>query len=142
MALRRSKRQPRRRPAVGSGRKGRPPRASRRQRHPRVGLLPEGHAGAGDFLAAAVHRAQSEHRDAWQLDPKMGAARLRLADAYLQVQDVQNAGQEYVKAASLLPTSVDAQVKAATMLLLAHQYDEARACAETALQQDPKSVLA
>ena len=56
--------------------------------------------------------------------------------------DARNAFREYVRAADLLPDNVDAQVKAAAMLLMARQFEDAKARAQKALAKDPKNVQA
>ena len=43
-----------------------------------------------------------QYRNAIQKDPKFGEARQKLADAYVQTGDLQNAGREYLRAADLL----------------------------------------
>ena len=53
-----------------------------------------------------------EFRLAVQADPRLGDARLKLADAYRRVSDAKNALREYVRAADLLPKNIDAQIKA------------------------------
>jgi tetratricopeptide (TPR) repeat protein len=83
-----------------------------------------------------------EYRNAVQADPKSGEARLKLANAYLQVQDAPNAYRETIRAADLLPDNVDAQLKAASFLMLAKKYEDARARAQNALNKDPRNVQA
>ena len=76
-----------------------------------------------------------EFRLAEQADPRLGEARLKLADAYLRVGDAKNALGEYVRAADLLPQNVEAQVKAGRILLVARAFDEAKRPAPTAPSQ-------
>jgi len=83
-----------------------------------------------------------QYRNALQQDARFGQARYKLAEAYIKHGDATNAFREYVRAADLLPDSVDAQVKAATMLLLARQFEDARTRAQKALAKDPKNVEA
>ena len=62
-----------------------------------------------------------EFRNAIQQDEKYGEARLKLGDAYAAAGNPQGAYREYVRAADLLPLNNDAQIKAATFLLLGGQ---------------------
>src|SRR5580765_791752 len=66
-----------------------------------------------------LHEAVVQYRNALQQDPRFGEARLKLADVYTKQGDMRNAYREYIRAADLLPNNVDAQVKAAGMLLMA-----------------------
>jgi tetratricopeptide (TPR) repeat protein len=83
-----------------------------------------------------------QYRNALGQDPKFGDARLRLTDAYIATGDVRNALRESVRAADVLPDSVDAQVRAGSLLLYARQYPEARARAVAALAKDSKNPRA
>ena len=83
-----------------------------------------------------------EYRNAVQADPQSGEARLKLAGAYVQVEDAPNAYRETIRAADLMPDNVDAQLKAASVLMLAKQYEDARTRAQNALNKDPRNVLA
>src|SRR3954471_21958280 len=78
---------------------------------------PTDHVQQGDVHMAGRRYAEAiiQFRVALQEDPKLGDARLKLADAYLAANDPRNAGREYVRAADLLPNNVEAQLKAATM---------------------------
>ena len=77
---------------------------------------------------------------ALQTDPKLGDVRLKLGDAYLRANEPGNGLREYVRAADLLPNSLDAQVKAGQMLLVARAFEDARARADKAIALDAKSV--
>src|SRR5262245_25102025 len=83
-----------------------------------------------------------EYRNALQQDEKFGEARWRLAQAYEEIENFQGALQEYVRAADLLPENVEVQVKAATHLLLARQFLDAKARADKALSRDPENAEA
>jgi putative PEP-CTERM system TPR-repeat lipoprotein len=83
-----------------------------------------------------------QYRNALQQDPRFGEVRYKLAEAYLKAGDGRSASREYIRAADLLPDNVDAQVKAATMLLLSRQFEDAKTRAEKALAKDPKNVQA
>ena len=58
----------------------------------------------------------------------------------MRANEPANGLREYVRAADLLPNSVDAQVKAGQMLLVARAFEDARARADKALALDRKSV--
>jgi Tfp pilus assembly protein PilF len=83
-----------------------------------------------------------QYRNAVQQDPRFGEARYKLAEAYAKTGDGRNAYREYIRAADLLPDNVDAQVKAATMLLMARQYEDAKTRAQKALAKDSQNVSA
>ena len=100
------------------------------------------HARRGNtFLESKRYQeAVIEYRGALQVDPKLGEVRLKLADAYMALNDPRNALREYVRAADLLPDSVDAHVKAGRLLLLARQFEDAKTHAERAITLDRKNV--
>jgi tetratricopeptide (TPR) repeat protein len=89
-----------------------------------------------------INEAIIEYRRAIQSDPRLGPARLRLADAYVQNGDRGNALREYVRAAELLPDDEDVQLKAGKMMLMAGQFADARGLGERLLARSPKSVEA
>jgi tetratricopeptide (TPR) repeat protein len=99
---------------------------------------------SGDRYAAdkKFKEAVVEYRAAIQTDPRSGEARLKLADAYLQVKDIPNAFRETIRAADLLPDNADAQLKAAAFLMLAQKYEDARTRAQSVLAKDPRNVQA
>jgi len=80
------------------------------------------------------------YRAALQADSKRGDARLKLAGAYMAVNDLKSALGEFVRAADLLPESVDAQVKAGQLLLYAGRFEDAKARADRAVALDPSNV--
>jgi tetratricopeptide (TPR) repeat protein len=83
-----------------------------------------------------------EFRNAVQQDERYGEARLKLADAYAAAGNPAAAFREYVRAADLLPQSNEAQMKAATYLLLANQFDDARSRILPVVERDPTNVEA
>ena len=83
-----------------------------------------------------------QYRNAVSQDGAYGEARLKLGAAYEASHDLRNALREYVRAADLMPTDINAQLGAARMLLSAGQYPEARARAVAALAGDPKNPTA
>jgi tetratricopeptide (TPR) repeat protein len=92
------------------------------------------------FEAKRYAEAIIEYRGALQADPKLGEVRLKLADAYVQVNDPRNAMREYVRATDLLPDSVEAHVKAGRFLLLARQFEDAKTHADRVIALDAKNV--
>jgi Flp pilus assembly protein TadD len=82
------------------------------------------------------------YRNAVRADERSGEARLKLSQAYLAVGDSRGALRESVRAADLMPDSVDAQMQAGFLLLVAGQYPEARARAVSALAKEPKNPRA
>jgi tetratricopeptide (TPR) repeat protein len=92
------------------------------------------------FAEGKYQEALVQFRNALQRDPRFGEAHLRLAATYEQLGDGRNAMREYVRAADALPQSLEAQIKAASYLLLARQFEDVRARAQAALAIDPKSV--
>ena len=90
-----------------------------------------------NFAAAVI-----QYRNAVQIDGRFGAARLGLARAHEKAGAPHLAFQEYVRAADLLPDDTDLQLTAATYLLAARQFDEAKARADAVLAREPKNVRA
>src|SRR5678816_4174100 len=80
---------------------------------------------SGDaYVAKKLYKeAVVEYRNAVQRDPRFGEARAKLADAYFQTGEVENAFREYIRAADLLPNDVTAQLKAGEMLLVGKRYE-------------------
>lgn len=95
------------------------------------------YASQGKYREAIV-----EYRNALQQDARFGEARLKLAQSYEKLGNRQGAHREFIRAADALPSNLEAQVKAATYLLLARQFEDARARAGKALALDPKNVEA
>jgi tetratricopeptide (TPR) repeat protein len=94
---------------------------------------------------AAQHKYQEaviQYRNAVQRDSMFGEARLKLAETYERLGDVNNARTEYVHAADLLPGNPDVQVRTANYLLLARQFEDAEARADKALAAAPNNVEA
>src|SRR5687768_17104629 len=83
-----------------------------------------------------------EYRNATQLDPRFGEARQKLADAYAQVGNVRASYAEQIRAADLLPDNTDAQLKAATFLLLTRQFEDAKSRIQPVLAREPNNVRA
>jgi len=94
------------------------------------------------FDQKKYQEAVVEYRNAIQQDPKYGEARYKLAEAYAKLDDVRNAYREYIRAADLLPSNVDAQLRAGTLLLLAGQYEDARTRADKVIALQPKNIEA
>ncbi len=81
-----------------------------------------------------------EYRNAIKLDAKYGEARYKLADVYERQNDAQNAFNEIIRAADLLPVRDDVQVKAAKYLLLARRYDDAKRIAGALVKKNPRNI--
>jgi Tfp pilus assembly protein PilF len=99
-------------------------------------------SGDGYVAQKKYREAVVEYRNAIQQDPRFGEARLKLAEAYVQLGDLSDAYQEYVRAADLLPAEVDAQVKVGEMLLIGRHFEDAKSRAEKALATRPNHVPA
>jgi Tfp pilus assembly protein PilF len=93
------------------------------------------------YLAQSKYQeAAIEFRNAVQIDPSFGEARLRLAEALFHVGDVSNGLSEYIRAADLLETNAEVQLKAGNYLLAAGRFDEALARADRALKITPGTI--
>jgi tetratricopeptide (TPR) repeat protein len=92
--------------------------------------------GAGQ--AAGSHRRVPQR--AQGRPPSSARPRLKLADAYAQVGNANQAFREYVRAADLLPQNNDAQVKAAGYLVAAGQFEDARTRIQPVIDRDPTNV--
>jgi putative PEP-CTERM system TPR-repeat lipoprotein len=99
---------------------------------------------SGDRLMAEgrVDEAIIQYRNAIRHDNSFGEARWRLAEAQEQNGNLLAALREYVRAADLLPENVEVQVKAAVLLLMSQQFEDARTRAEKALEHDPRNPQA
>jgi tetratricopeptide (TPR) repeat protein len=97
---------------------------------------------SGDRYAAEQKHPEAaiEYRNAIQQDPSFGEARFKLAETNARLGDFRGAYNEYVRAADLMPTNADAQVKAAQILLLAQHFEDSKARAEKALAIDARHV--
>ena len=106
------------------------------------GPNPDQHFAKGNtyFDAGQVKEAIVEYGMALQGDPRRGDILLKLGDANMKVGDLRAAIGAYVRAADVLTTSAEAQVKAGSLLLMAKQFDEAKIRAEKALQVEPQRV--
>ncbi len=95
---------------------------------------------SGDRYVAEqkYNEAVVQYRNAMQQDARFGEARLKLAQTYEKLNDPRNAFREYVRAADLLPDNVEAQVKAATFLLAARQFEDAKARAVKGAREGPE----
>ncbi len=95
------------------------------------------YATEGKFQQAIV-----QYRNAIQQDPRYGEARWQLAQAYEKTKNAPGAFQEVIRAADLLPERPEVQLKAATYLLLAQRFEDAKTRAELALKTDPDNLEA
>ena len=81
-----------------------------------------------------------EYANAVRIDPKFGEARLKLAETYERMGNIQAAFPEFIRAADALPNNRDVQIKATELLVLAQRFDDAKARATALLQKNPKDV--
>ena len=81
-----------------------------------------------------------EYRLAIEAKPQSGDAHLALADTYFKVGDFRHAVESYVRAADLLSTRLDVQVKTGTLLLAGGRFDDAKVRAERALAIAPNDI--
>ena len=92
---------------------------------------------AGQYQEALV-----EFRNAIQQDENDGDARLKLAEAYERVGNLNAAYRDYIRAADLLPGNDDVQIKAAEYLVAAGQFEDARTRIQTVVNRSPTNVNA
>lgn len=97
---------------------------------------------AGDALlekrqfSEAIH----EYRAALTSDPALAMARLKLARAYVATGSYANAFPEYMRVGDLLPDDLNVQAEVGNILLLARQFEEAKARARAILEKDPSHL--
>lgn len=91
----------------------------------------------GKFAEAII-----EYRNALQIDPKLGDAQKRLAEAYASTGDLQRAFEAWVRAADLLPADTETQLTAATYLLAANRAEDALPRIDSVIAQDAGNVQA
>jgi tetratricopeptide (TPR) repeat protein len=94
------------------------------------------------FAKGQIGEAVIEFRNAVQIDGRFGQARLRLAESYERLGNRQQALEEFVRAADLLPDDPDVQVAAGNYLLAARRFDEAKMRAEAALAKNANNATA
>lgn len=100
-------------------------------------------ARARTYVASSrLPEAELEYQRAIQADPARGDLRLELADLYLKTGDEKLAFDETMKTADLLPNDAAVQIRAGSMLLAAHAFDDARTRANAALKLEPKNANA
>src|SRR6266487_4705130 len=92
------------------------------------------------FDQKKYREAAIQYSNALKQDPLFGEARYRLAESYLQIGNVTAASGEYSRAADLLPDDREVQIKAATILLLTGQFEDANNLARRVLIDDPNNV--
>ena len=81
-----------------------------------------------------------EYANAVRIDPKFGEARLKLAETYERMGNIQAAFPEFIRAADALPNNRDVQIKATELFVLAQRFDDAKARATALLQKNPQDV--
>jgi Tfp pilus assembly protein PilF len=97
--------------------------------------------GEAHLKAGKTEEAEVEFRKALQYAPRMGEAFYQLGEIYHQ-QENPAALDNYVHASDLLPTDVNAHIKAANYLMAARRYEDARTTALKAVVIDSKNVEA
>ena len=102
------------------------------------------HVSRGDAFAAKkeFRAATIEYRNALQIAPTAGDPRLKLAQAYEALGELDNALREYVRAADALPANRDVQLKAGSFLLAARRFADAETRARKVLTSDPNNTAA
>jgi tetratricopeptide (TPR) repeat protein len=102
------------------------------------------HVSTGDkYVQSGLFKeAAFEYLAALKRDPRDGDVREKLADAALRAGDTTTALREYVRAADQIPDRVTLQMKAATLLLAAGRFEDARTRSELVLQRDSANVEA
>ncbi len=83
-----------------------------------------------------------EFRNAINVDPSYGEAYERLSEALIESSDVPGAARALLRAADLLPTRIDLQLKAGNLLLLAGRFDDARVRADKVILTEPRNIPA
>ena len=97
-------------------------------------------SGNDYFEQERYEEAIIEYRNAIQEDPRFGEARQKLADALLELGNLEGAYRQQVRAADLLPEDVDAQIKTASILLAAGQFEDAETRVRRALVIEPENI--
>ena len=99
---------------------------------------------SGDRFAADAkpREALIEYRNAVQLDPMFGEARVKLAETFEKTGDGPNALREYIRAADLLPNDIALQLKTGSYLITAHRADDALARADAVIKLEAGNVEA
>jgi len=100
-------------------------------------------ARADQYVSRKEYKeAVIEYRRALQLAPRRADVHYKLANTYAKAADLPNAYTEYSTAADLDPSIVDAQVQAGQLLLLAGDFERAKARAEGAIAADAGNTRA
>src|SRR5689334_11363876 len=94
------------------------------------------------FEAQQYKEASVEYRRAIQADPNFGNARAKLGETYIRIGELSAALRETVRAADLLPTRADVQIRAGNLLLAAGKFEDARTRADRVLSSSPQNVEA
>jgi tetratricopeptide (TPR) repeat protein len=97
-------------------------------------------SGNSYFDQGKYAEAIIEYRNAIGLDATFGQARKRLAESYARAGNPRGSFDEFIRAADLLPTDVNAQLTAGNLLLVARQPQEALARADAALKVQPENI--
>lgn len=100
-------------------------------------VVKRSHLERGQAFASKGQYDQAiiEYRSALKYDPKYGEARLRLGEAYAATRVRDKAAAELVRAADLLPDSIEAQIKAGYALLVKGSFTDAEARADGVIKK-------
>jgi len=107
-------------------------------------VLRDAHFQKGEtyFKEGKLAEASVEFRTALQYDARMGTAYFRLGEIAEKQEDATGAFREFIRAAELLPSDIEAQLQAANYLMASRQFEDARTKALKAVELDPKNVEA
>jgi tetratricopeptide (TPR) repeat protein len=94
------------------------------------------------FESRQYAEATIQYGNALHQDPQFGEARFKLAEAYKALGNTRAAFPEYVRAADLLPTNDEAQLKAGNLLVNGGFFQEAKERARAVLRRDPDNLAA
>ena len=94
------------------------------------------------FKEGKLPEAAVEFRTVLQYDARMGKAYFRLGEIAEKQDDGPAAYRAYIRAADLMPSDVEAHLRAANYLIAVRQFEDARTMALKAVALDPKNVEA
>jgi tetratricopeptide (TPR) repeat protein len=98
--------------------------------------------GEAYFKEGQLAEAAVEYRTALQYDARMGTAYFRLGEIAEKQDDGVAAYRAFIRAADLMPTNIQAHLRAANYLIAVRQFEDARTMALKAVALDPKNVEA
>jgi len=92
------------------------------------------------FAEKKYQEALLEYNNALKADDKFGEARFQLAEPLAEAGEPEAAYRQYIRAADLMPDNEKVQIKAATVLLLAQQFQDVQSRMQQLLKAHPKNV--